>query len=158
MNIDHTRTWTTALRDPSLNQTTGILTEVLIEGGRAHCCLGVGCVTMGLDGRPDGQAIMYGAERAAGLPPKEFHAWLGLLTEQQIRSDQPFGSKDVGIDWGEVGELLTYDARNQYVSDTPGEVKRLKQIGCAGLNDSCHLTFSQIADVIDHFGLKATDW
>lgn len=155
MNIDNVRTWTAALRDPSLNQTTGILTEVLIEGDRAYCCLGVGCVTMGLVGIPEGRAVAYGAERAAGLPPKEFHAWLGLLTEQQIRSDQPFGSRDVGIDWGEVGELLVYDTRNQ--TDT-GEARQLKQFGCAGLNDGCHLTFSQIADVIDYFGLKATDW
>lgn len=141
MNLNNVKTWVAALRDPSKKQVRGALKR---DGG--NCCLGLGCEVMGLEPVFDQDTHVWGYRADADmdfgyLPPMEFHHWLGI---------EPLGgSDDVYIDW--PVDLLLADGYTENSQD--GFVPVL---GCAVLNDTVGLSFSQIADLIDYFGVRDT--
>lgn len=138
MHTENLKVWTDRLREPGLNQTTGALIEGEYEHDFSYCCLGVGCMVAGIPQvRINGtEAFVVNGMDFEALPPVEFHRWLGTDPDTTERS------LDVYPDWPEG--LMTADDLN-----LRGEVS------CANLNDECSLTFAQIADVLDYFGIQA---
>lgn len=155
MNTEHLNQWMKALRSGSLNQTRGTLATAPVEDPNAvsYCCLGAGCkvaeITDGMDldkaWLDDNEEYNNEEDECSGVadpilkssedvPPPTFHAWLGL--------EAPDTARDIYIDW--PTELVS-----------PGGESYYDSLSCAGLNDSARLTFPQIADVIERFGLRS---
>jgi hypothetical protein len=151
INLDNVRRWTAALRSGEYEQTTSMLA---IQDGDsvAYCCMGVGCVVAGPDEVPhetitypsavygftDTVKHSFGDGSCEELPPTEFHAWLGI--EGEMDND------DVYIDWPEEYVRLSEGSPR-------GGLSRAV-MSCANMNDSFNLTFEQIADMIDYFGIR----
>ena len=141
-NIEHVKEWTTALRSGAYQQVDATLCKTLDptdpDTGVAYCCLGVAAVLAGAtvevytdDGGED--VTYYEANMSDGqdLPGQQTHQWLGIA-EGDDNSE-----KDVAIDWP---PLLDQDGKPYTMT-------------CAALNDNLDLTFEQIADVVDYFGI-----
>ena len=150
MNIEHVRQWTRRLRSGDIDQTRGHLVDP--TGPRpAMCCLGVGAQEAGIpfqvsdDGRHGFFPVGDGG-RTNSLPPTEFHLWLGL----NVPVSETY---DVVVDWPEGMTVLCQEPDvpdGWYESPIDGD----EVATCSGLNDS-GFTFSQIADLIDYFGVRA---
>lgn len=143
MNEQHVKEWIAALRDPDNKQITGTLARRLgHEDEVGYCCLGLGCEVAGIPVYIDlpseiinsNNELVEVVKTADDLPPFAFHRWLGLDRLTDV------GMGDVYVDWP---DLL----------DRGGEP--LSNLTCAELNDTAHLTFSQIADVLEYFGISA---
>lgn len=154
MKTENLKVWTTDLRTTDANQAKGKLAIGHIDDqGRLDadfCCLGRGCMAMGL--KPNvahySEVIQFG--RAVSLPPAEFHVWLGLYeTEAEALPalQGPGGGRtefEVMIDWTDnSGEVIEF--RDEGLA---------ADCGASGLNDAWDLTFDQIADVLDWFGIR----
>lgn len=154
INLENVRTWTAALRTDR-EQATGALTRVTSSGARSDCCLGVGCQVAGVpaeEGSEDtlsgAHNLLYGRAGVSGMPPVEFHLWLGTVESPDERNEWGqklvVGGRDVHIDLPE--DLLDREGtRLSYTS--------FRGVGCSDMNDAWRLTFDQIADMIDYFGL-----
>lgn len=143
VNLDNVRKWTTALRETNSPQTQGRLARDLGGGEIGYCCLGLGCEVAGIPSRSqvfggDEPVIHYAG--SSDLAPRGFHDW---LDNGQTRGD-------VHLDWPHRHYEQRYDESATYGNPWMGWT-------CAGLNDDCGLTFSQIADMIDYFGIKEGD-
>lgn len=142
MNTTNVRKWVDYLRSGRYKQANGQLAKVDKKGNKSYCCLGVGCVAMGLRGHRDGDALKY--RGFDSMPPKKFHDWLGVT----LRDD----------DAVEGDVFLDIPKRH------PGNHRPIKiftnrdgteiEDACASLNDTLQLSFDQIADMIDYFGLR----
>lgn len=137
MNTDNIKTWTERLRDPQLKQARATLCMLHPDDTRSYCCLGLGSTLvpdMPAKVAFDGSSLLFGETQNENLAPREFIEWLGLK--------MPFSrSADITID---MPRLPLHDTPDRY----------LYHLSCASLND-CGFTFPQIADLIDHFGLKS---
>lgn len=156
MNLDNIKTWTDALRTTELGQTTATLGSIGEDDKQKVCCLGLGCLvaptieTEWVGGGGESGNFLY-VDGQNNLPPIEFHDWLGLDIADLASDD----GNDVLLDWPmpEIGALISLCPENtDRWRDRTGRAFRL--YSCAGLNDEVGLTFSQIADVIDYFGLR----
>lgn len=154
VNLDNLRRWTQELRTTTRGQTTGYLGQVqavnadgtLVIG---NCCLGIGTELAGV--QPDDTTYVTedGHEREpyAGdildylgnqeFPPEAFYEWLEVASES---------TGDLLIDWPKD------ESGMPYYTCRDGEEPMLWS--ASNLNDRLHLTFSQIADVIDYFGVR----
>lgn len=135
MHTPNLKVWTKALRDPDLMQVHGALVKDENEDGRiGYCCLGVGCVEAGMDVDAEGEVIVLDGEMYGALPPTAFHIWLGL--------DRPGWKPEVTADIYPDWDFITRDGQEAY------------DVTCANLNDEWNLTFVQIADILDYFGIR----
>lgn len=142
---ENLRLWVRALRSGEYAQCGETLTEVTQFAGkesRAHCCMGVGCevakveqtvVTVG----PLVNRVLYGAAQASTIPPKEFLLWL-RFTEEEVQVALE-NDKDSDGDGAHI--FLAED-------DAGTRGKSL-----AELNDTEDLSFTQIADSIEAYGV-----
>lgn len=149
VNQAHLNKWLHALRTTDKPQAQQQLAgRVESHGGDlGYCCLGIGCVVMGLEptyeklneydfnyveGEPD-DFTRVTFEGEPTIAPSTFGAWLGIE-----EYDEPGIDPELSIPW-------EYDRRTS---------KHREMVTCAGLNDDWRLTFSQIADMIAYFGLR----
>lgn len=122
------------------------------HSSRGYCCLGVGCLVAEVEVTERGDYLGFGRFRATLTAPVEFHRWLGVVDEDRSLNG---GEADIYIDWPDsVGSGdIHYDRReDDYEADSNG----IMEWTASALNDECSLTFSQIADVIEYFGLRPT--
>lgn len=135
------RTWVSALRSGEYRQTEGALKRG--TGGMTyHCCLGVAvdlCPQVQWD--PDNPTRVVVPERACrghhGLPPKPVFDWLDTKFVPHMSGEDGVGTiqLDIPSDWPfDKGYLRTKPDLYHY-------------------NDM-GFTFSQIADLIEFFGLR----
>lgn len=135
MNLDNVKTWVAALRDPNNHQVRGALRR---DAG--HCCLGLGYELSGgtLNRISRYQELWTTPSGYSSLPPTTFHEWLGVRSRSGL-------TDDVYLDWPEDLPFREHE----FVPDP-------QHVNLAGLNDDALLTFPQIADLIDYFGLRDT--
>lgn len=151
MKTENLKVWTTDLRTTDANQTQGKLAIALDDSGTdaEYCCLGRGCVAMGLEGRLVSGSRTLQFNGADDLPPVEFLVWLGLYetVPEALAALTPMGIRtefEVIIDWTDnTGQVIEF-----WDESDPFEH------GASSLNDDLHLTFDQIADVLDWFGIQ----
>lgn len=130
MNEANLAAWTAKLRDPEMKQGRETLIQPAYdEDGETvledrYCCLGVGCLVAD----PEDRWAWTGED----LPPVSFHRWLGITP----RTDEPQSDVQVNLPFPFRGGTLPWG-----------------DIGCSTLNDGLGLTFSQIADLLDYFGV-----
>lgn len=163
---ENIKTWTAALRDPSLRQTTAKLCRLDDDDNESFCCLGVAAsLTPNMEIVPPhrcdcgpscendrcpyhGEPVVYFDNEEDLLPPRAV-AWLGL-------SDTVDSAVDLEPDWPqEIGELCQQGHRLES-GDEPvhySSPEPLRGLTLASLNDS-GFTFSQIADIIDYFHVR----
>jgi hypothetical protein len=163
----HLREWLGALRSGSFPQATGALSKIVaIDNDGTHvygyCCLGVGSKVAGvpailrefeedMDGEElveqDDPAMEFGAAYQSELAPVEFVRWLGF----EVAEDSESSSFDLVLDMPE--EYLAYQGpRGTASNPTAYESSRTESYTLSELNDE-GFTFTQIADLIDYFGL-----
>lgn len=138
---NHVREWTTRLREPDLIQINGSLSKVVNRDepneGIGFCCLGVGeSLIHTFDDEVDHEG-RFSVMGLTNFPTPEFFDWLGvevLLDEYDEWPEEP----DPEID------MYLIEQRN---------VGPFGKVTCSSLNDTWKLTFGQIADLIDYFGL-----
>jgi hypothetical protein len=171
-NLGNVRAWTTALRKPGLRQVRQKLAAHVGENGLpssdeaqpiGQCCLGLGCDIAGIPRTPtrsfiytqddededlpyeyEAEVWAYGDAEAEDLPPQEFFDWLGLPVDHYHGGLFASGGEDVYLD---VPYALRPRTRERQVAGAP-------RIAASALNDEWRLTFPQIADMIDYFGLR----
>lgn len=132
------KAWVDHLRATDLPQGSGSLAQ--LEGGVMHyCCLGVGCVLMGLEPTADGHRLRF--DLAALTAPYAFIEWLGFSAGSHL------GEWDLSVDWTSGLHLPTTTRRGRLYKDDLDSV--------AALNDA-GFTFAQIADVVEYFGVSAS--
>lgn len=151
MNIDNINTWIAELRTTTHGQAYGklCLMHSTSDGAvKDFCCLGLGSTLVpGMEitwpseesqgiFQPYTYAPMFGKGRQSGLAPYEFIEWLGL----DVMDPKQY--------------LNTYIVR----FDFPDNMRtrsgsHLRDMGAHQFNDA-GFTFSQIADLIEHFGLQ----
>lgn len=117
--------WTAKLRSDEFEQGVNRLNYIdPKDGRRKNCCLGVLC-ELAVDAgvvmtSEEGRCIAYGVYANATSLPEEVMEWCGLGSDDPILFKRPYADGSGG---------------------TP--------ITCAAANDDEHLTFAQIADLID---------
>lgn len=136
--------WIKFLRETDLPQTHGALSRWIdaTEGKAGYCCLGIGCEVSGVvkversRSKALRQAgyVAYEFDGEVAIAPRSFIEWLGLkfdfgpdIRRGNLRVLWPEGL--AGLD-----DELPYNLTD--------------------LNDRLQLTFSQIADVIEYFGVE----
>lgn len=152
VNLDNLRRWTQELRTTDRAQTTGYLGKIedvkadgtLVIG---NCCLGIGTELAGV--KPDATYVNEDGEHHepyAGdiqdylgnqeFPPEPFFDWLEVASDERgdLLIDWPRDANGEAVYWTDEHEPMLWSASN--------------------LNDDLHLTFSQIADVVDYFGVR----
>lgn len=154
MKTDNIKRWTNELRVTDLPQAKAMLAVLRVEDSGdsdarpentvGYCCLGIGCLVAGIDsskvdrlGLDEQVLIEYltfdGEDR---LAPTSFAAWLG------------FG-------WGSDGWMTS---KIQTLVLAAPELRLLDgdrlDSPLTILNDNWDLTFPQIADCIDYFGVR----
>ena len=137
MNPEIRALWAAALRSGEYVQTQGALSVRQEDGSYHHCCLGVLCDLAAKAGvvttrtPPLEQIIMYGHERNVGALPQEVYKWAGLTDPTTTREywEDPI----LHSDWKGI------------------------RMRCGAANDSYHLSFNDIADLIDGGGNNASD-
>jgi hypothetical protein len=140
MNIEHTKMWTDELRATTTPQVRGNLAAPVDQYSEnseiGACCLGVlECVRLGVEPKD--------LPNDVGLPALEAADWLGVETDflDHVRMvnfniDYPYDLRvSVGIDAVDVDYILSATA----------------------MNDDLCLTFSQIADMVDYFGISEAE-
>lgn len=126
--------WTTALRSDEYEQATGQLCAVFTDGTKKFCCLGVACEAVGMTYVTAGAERGY--DRQVSVLPYSVAAWLLGLAESQI---------------GDAARDPLVDMPSEYVDRDDARY----YLRCTALNDEHHLTFHQIADMVDYFGIVA---
>lgn len=126
--------WVAALRSGKHIQVKGVLGEAYHEDIPRNCCLGVACEVAGIvptttfgsvsDQYDEGSLEYDGAITSL---PERAREWLGVTMA------------DPWIDFPDG--LLTRDRRGSL------------ELTCTMLNDDLRLTFDQIADLVEYFGL-----
>lgn len=149
INIEHVKEWTRALRSGKYRQIGETLVDTTDkadpDSSLAYCCMGVVAALAGNkvhvdfeDNEDDEGHILrnWRAYMADGseLPGPITHAWLGLQLTQNLREG---GEEDIHVKY-----------------DLPDQGGLPCTLTCAMMNDSLHLSFDQIADMIDYFGIK----
>lgn len=139
INQDNLKAWTHKLRDPWLKQANGQLGKRTEDGGESFCCLGVGETLIHKYVEQEDGAFKF--DHTTTFPTEEWFKWIGI---------------DVLIEeWDEWPEepdpIIDHD-----FGTGPGKNHIGPRITASVLNDVWHLTFPQIADVIDYFGLEDT--
>jgi hypothetical protein len=154
-NESHFRQWVNELRTTDKVQANGRLARFKEEGvsdsGVGYCCLGIVEVLAEspLYDQPDDEGLCFLNKQPEGYRHEPVYAdnllstygreWLGT-TEEDLTLDVP----------------LEYIKRETTVADDPRS--RYQGISscptCAGLNDDWQLTFPQIADMLDYFGVR----
>lgn len=153
---ENIKTWTTALRDPSLRQTQGKLCRIDPDTGTpSYCCLGVAasiapdvemsepcddpdCDFYDCHGHSD-TVLFNGVE---DLLPAEVAGWLGVEPDGEMI--------DLVPDWGDRLLALRTQGGDPAVQPVTRGPERMGSQTLATLNDH-GLTFPQIADLIDYF-------
>lgn len=156
-NEEHLNRWLHELRTTTAQQTNSVLASGEDSDHLAFCCLGIGCQVAGLgleaeypdEEESDGEEVTWRFDGCQDLPPSDFHAWLGLYTEDEAYGH---GAEDVYLDWPDAHYLRREHGRAGQALVDGGKPMDWT---CAGLNDDAHLTFPQIADMIAYFGIKA---
>lgn len=152
MNEPHVRQWTTVLRSTPSPQVTGTLVDEVVDTSGhlvpGFCCLGIGQKVAGIplnhseDPDPDEGERRWQFTEGDDLPSERFLRWLG------VDRVEGFGDSDVDVDWPvELVDREGYPYLASNVSPGGG-------LTCASLNDTTKLTFAQIADVVDYFGVR----
>lgn len=150
MDEDRFNKWVHTLRTTDKPQAKGHL--CVEEGGvRSYCCLGIGAELAGVPetavrhlGAPgkEGKALVYFGE-CGDLAPPGFLDWLDFDWSDPDTEVEVADGADIELD---TGSLLMRPA-------TPGAAGAgVGHFTAAGLND-IGLTFSQIADMLDYFGI-----
>jgi len=134
MNPDNIKRWTQELRTTDLPQAQDHLCSGLDDHGNVgYCCLGVGT-------RLTHPNHPWLEPNAMGLAPYHFIEWLGMKFNPALDTDQI-----VETGWDvEIDVPPEIDFADESTATPTG----------ATLNDAWGLTFAQIADMIDYFGLK----
>lgn len=149
MNIENVKKWTNTLRTTEREQISHTLIGIDSETGEitGMCCLGIGEVEcMGKTITTESIAGTYfprvnGEARSNGLPGSGFARWLGasvLGSEDAAKSDVTIDTP--GIFTVRAGEDL--------------DDEEYSHVTASILNDEFHLTFAQIADMVDYFGVR----
>jgi hypothetical protein len=157
VNLTNLHLWTQELRTTTRQQVNGVLGKIVAvnpdgEPVVGNCCLGVGTELAGAtpefpesfdDDRdeyvPAGEGDYGYYEGEHEFPPSAFFDWLGI---------DGYG-QDLQIDWP-IGD----EAYLRRDSDDLVTISPQMQWTASGLNDEVKLTFSQIADVVDYFGVR----
>lgn len=147
MKNERTKAWTQELRTTDAGQATRVLERFEADGTVSRCCLGVGCRMV-----EDMPTERYEHEKGFitlfdgndVLPPEWWIDW--LYGEEAEPGGSALG-RDLGVDWPEG--LADRDGYWFLKDEVIGTF--------AGLNDHSGLTFAQIADVVDYFGVRRTD-
>lgn len=173
MRNDNITKWADELATTTEKQATGALVLVNRSKTKAYCCLGFGsCVTMGdvkieepddaafdfasTDHFVDDEAaetIKVGEAEVVDLAPREFIEWLGYV----LPESETGVSFDVYPDW--PTNLLLRSNQDKADAERGGDDLHdgtggpLTSESLATLNDN-GFTFTQIADIIRHFGLS----
>jgi hypothetical protein len=136
MNSERFKQWIAALRSGQYPQGNGYL---LLDG--KYCCLGVMCEVADIPRTPPGrgdpvtyfgvQDGRYGSLSATSLP-REAQDWLGLDSTDNLNNDL----------------YLDYPLGLHHAD---GDVSHPTAMWC---NDTAYLTFPQIADMFEYFGIK----
>lgn len=140
MNVGSFRAWIATLRHTTLEQGRQQLFPRVRAGEPVSaCCLGVGtmkaCAGQGVE--------LNDVMLAYTLAPNVFFEWLGLTSESPA-----YSAGDVLLDWG------THLPSLRPREDTFPSHGR---VSAAWLNDTAGLTFAQIADCLDYFGLHGEE-
>ncbi len=106
----------------------------------AFCCLGVGQAMLGTE-----PSVMV--SHGMSLASREFVEWLGLEVPSGGESRTEDVAYDLVVDWPESYSPSRHPTR-----------KLFSTVTCSRLNDDYKLTFSQIADVIEYFGIKEAEY
>jgi hypothetical protein len=141
VNKAHVDEWLHELRTTDKPQARLALAD-RAENGMGFCCLGIGCMVMGLEpqfeklnerdntyveGTPDDfDRVAFDGEQA--LAPEAFGEWLGLQ-------------------WSVNDPVLAIPVEYDHAGSH-------SQVTCARLNDDWHLSFNQIADMVAYFGFR----
>lgn len=139
MNKEAVKRWTNELRSTDKKQGTGALHRFEGRIGECFCCLGIACDLfkdeLNLTVNKEGYPITYNT--MAGLLPREVCDFLELAEDT--------------MDGGKEGDVLL-DSPNLILRD--GSNLRDYDYSLSLLNDKLGLSFSQIADMIDYFGVQ----
>lgn len=138
---DTIKLWTTELRTTHVPQAKFRLANKARIDGRMEvgaCCLGI------LEAQREGCTV-EDLSRSEALPPRAVAAYLGV---------EMTNPRNLGADRVDLLIDYTYDARLDWDDD---EVHEDYEMWCSGLNDNLELTFSQIADMVDYFGIKRAE-
>jgi hypothetical protein len=151
MNTDNFNTWLAALRDGTRKQGKMRLATVHQDDTVSYCCMGIGCAVAEIEVRASEYShtdagtgdtytwLKYGHVEASDLPPDEFVEWLDLATATGDNTWHMY----LGDQGPEPYDLKT--KHGDYIVGAP----------LATLNDEWGLTFPQIADLLDYFGVRA---
>jgi hypothetical protein len=111
-----------------------------------YCCLGRGEVARG---------ATFEGQHTVGmdLATREFIDWLGVEYDEHHDRDVHDGD---GSDYCNCGWDLVLDVPDQYSVGTPvtNVLPSRMPVVASNLNDSWHLTFPQIADMVAYFGIR----
>lgn len=144
------RQWIESLRHTNLEQANGTLLRATRYHIEAACCLGVGCLLV-----PHVNPFNLVGD---ALPPHSFIEWLGLNLDVEgvVQSDGE--QADLIPDWPAEG-LTLRDLKNPTIEHPDGQFDPgVERTTAASLNDSWKLTFPQIADVFDYFGIAGVQF
>jgi hypothetical protein len=116
--------WSAALRSGHFSQGKGQLAREE-HGTVRYCCLGVGCVKADIEPHKNGTTIYFNHHDS--MPPVAFREWLGLPADENRAVVVLLDVPSSGVGWPHT----QFDV----------------------LNDNHGLSFPQIADLIDYFGV-----
>ncbi len=132
--------WIVALRSGDFTQGDGYLARQNDEGTTQYCCMGVGCVVMGAESFLNA-TLMDGTtalsfEGAVKMPPRSFIEWLGLGMPE-------FMEHAVEI--------------NLELDVADGRIWPFEFIALDSMNDTLNLSFGEIADAIETYGVRVIE-
>lgn len=148
---EHWKQWLHELRTTDAGQAHGHMSRITLAEGDTHgkinnCCLAVGTrlvpdikITQGT-GFTRSQ-FKFGEHQHYRTAPIEFIRWVGL-----------------GHMVGDVNETASFDVVLDYThpgATQDGALLNPDDVTGAWMNDTVRLTFPQIADMLDYFGVKA---
>lgn len=149
MNIENVKKWTNTLRTTEHEQVSHVL--IGMDGGTGEvtgmCCLGIGeveCMGKTITAKQVHDVYMprvNGEQRSNGLPGSDFVRWLGAT----VVGGEDAAKSDVRLD---TPEDFTVRAGEDL------DDEEYEHVTASLLNDDFHLTFAQIADMIDYFGVQ----
>lgn len=142
-NREHELKWVEALRTTTRKQGTGQLGQ-FIDGEMFACCLEIGCEAAGFEptfyDRLDNP--IFPAE--SRFPVEATHV---AFYDNELTAPYEFGE---WLNAREDYQDPMLDIPDDY-RDQDGEPYKLR---CSTLNDALYLSFAQIADLIEYFGVK----
>ena len=139
MNDENLKRWTHELRTTKRPQAREQLAARKSDGSYAYCCLGIG---ERLVGRSPGSMTHE------GCPSTSFVKWLGV----DVPSIEVY-NEEMGHDPDEA-DYRTWDLELDWPAELSPRDFGFDAVTAVHLNDTMHLTFPQIADCVDYFGIK----